>query len=63
MSDGMLIALVADEIAMSPGAVLGPLDPQIGQHAAAAILAVVRDTPIAEVDGQTPYRRPEASGR
>ncbi len=53
MSGGTLIALAADEIVMSPGAVLGPLDPQIGQHAAASILAVVRDKPIAEVDDQT----------
>lgn len=53
MSGGTLIALAADEIVMSPNAVLGPVDPQIGQHAAASILSVVRDKPIAEVDDQT----------
>src|SRR2546428_10323263 len=32
MSGGMLIALAADEIVMSDYAVLGPVDPQIGQY-------------------------------
>lgn len=53
MSGGTLIALAADEIVMSPHAVLGPVDPQIGQNSAAAILSVVRDKPIPEVDDQT----------
>lgn len=53
MSGGTLIALAADEIVMSPHAVLGPVDPQIGQHSAASILSVVRDKPIPEVDDQT----------
>lgn len=30
MSGGMLVALAADEIAMDPNAVLGPVDPQLG---------------------------------
>jgi len=30
MSGGTLIALTADEIVMDPNAVLGPVDPQIG---------------------------------
>jgi len=53
MSGGTLIALAADEIVMSPHAVLGPVDPQLGQHSAASILAVVRDKPIPEIDDQT----------
>lgn len=53
MSGGTLIALAADQIVMSPHAVLGPVDPQIGQNSAAAILSVVRDKPIPEVDDQT----------
>jgi ClpP class serine protease len=32
MSGGTLIALAADEIIMSPYAVLGPVDPQLGQY-------------------------------
>ena len=34
-------------------AVLGPVDPQLGQHPAASILKVARQKPIAEVDDQT----------
>ena len=41
MSGGMLIALAADEIVMDRNAVLGPVDPQIGELPAASILAVV----------------------
>lgn len=53
MSGGTLVALAADEIVMSPHAVLGPVDPQLGQNSAASILSVVRDKPIAEIDDQT----------
>jgi ClpP class serine protease len=38
MSGGTLIALAADEIVMDPNAVLGSLDPQLGQHPAASIV-------------------------
>ncbi|RMD93513.1 MAG: hypothetical protein D6811_04745, partial [Alphaproteobacteria bacterium] len=37
MSGGTLIALAADEIVMSPHATLGPVDPQLGQTAAASL--------------------------
>jgi ClpP class serine protease len=40
MSGGTLIALAADEIALDPHAVLGPVDPQLGQYPAAAYVAV-----------------------
>jgi ClpP class serine protease len=53
MSGGTLIALAADEIIMSPHAVLGPVDPQLGQYAAASILKVVAKKPIADIDDQT----------
>lgn len=53
MSGGTLIALAADEIVMSSHAVLGPLDPQLGQYPAASLLKVVREKPVAEVDDQT----------
>lgn len=53
MSGGTLIALAADEIVMSPHAVLGPVDPQLGQYPAASLLKVVSQKPISEVDDQT----------
>jgi ClpP class serine protease len=53
MSGGTLIALAADDIVMSPHAVLGPVDPQLGQYPAASLLKVVSRKPIAEVDDQT----------
>src|SRR5437867_8258018 len=46
MSGGTLIALAADEIVMSEYAVLGPVDPQLGQYPAASILkAVAKKSP------------------
>ena len=53
MSGGTLIALAADEIVMSPHAVLGPVDPQLGQYPAASLLKVVAKKPLAELDDQT----------
>ena len=53
MSGGTLIALAADEIVMCEHAVLGPVDPQLGERSAASILKVVRQKPIAEVDDET----------
>jgi ClpP class serine protease len=53
MSGGTLIALAADEIVMSEDAVLGPVDPQLGQYPAASILKAVARKPVAEVDDET----------
>ncbi len=53
MSGGTLIALAADEIVMSPHAVLGPVDPQLGQYPAASVLKVVEQKPVADIDDQT----------
>lgn len=53
MSGGTLIALAADEIVMDENAVLGPVDPQLGQYPAASILKVLEKKPIAEIDDQT----------
>ena len=53
MSGGTLIALAADEIVMDRHAVLGPVDPQIGQYPAVSILKTVAEKPIAEVDDET----------
>jgi ClpP class serine protease len=40
MSGGTLIALAADEILLDAHAVCGPVDPQLGQYAAASLVAV-----------------------
>ncbi|MFB3778617.1 MAG: enoyl-CoA hydratase-related protein [Bryobacteraceae bacterium] len=41
MSGGTLMALAADQIVMDPNAVLGPVDPQIGDMPAASIIRTV----------------------
>ena len=53
MSGGTLIALAADEIVMAPHAILGPVDPQLGEYPAASVLKVVERKPIKEIDDQT----------
>jgi len=53
MSGGTLIALAADKIIMDPNAVLGPIDPQLGQYPAPSILNVLKKKDINEVDDQT----------
>ena len=53
MSGGTLIALAADEVVMSEYAVIGPVDPQLGQYPAASILKAVAKKPVAEVDDHT----------
>jgi ClpP class serine protease len=53
MSGGTLISLAANEIVMSKHAVLGPIDPQLGQSPAASLIKVVEEKPIGRVDDQT----------
>ncbi len=53
LSGGTLIALAADEIIMDEDAVLGPLDPQLGQYPAASVLRVVEKKNVNELDDQT----------
>ncbi len=53
MSGGTLLALAADELVMDENAVLGPVDPQLGQWPAASILTVVEQKKIDEVDDET----------
>jgi len=50
MSGGTLIALAADEIRMDAHAVLGPVDPQLGEMPAASIMRVVRAKDTAQID-------------
>lgn len=53
MSGGTLLALAADEIVMDENAVLGPVDPQIGQSPAASVLTVMERKEPKDVDDQT----------
>ena len=53
MSGGTLIALAGDEIVMDPNAVLGPVDPQIGDLPAASIIRTVELKKPEHVDDKT----------
>ncbi len=53
MSGGTLISLAADEIVMGEHAVLGPVDPQIGEFPAASLVKLVNTKPVSEVDDKT----------
>ena len=53
MSGGTLIALAADEIMMEEHAVLGPVDPQIGEYPAASLVKLVEKKPIADIDDKS----------
>jgi len=53
MSGGTLIALAADKIIMDPHAVLGPVDPQLGQLPAASIKKAMEQKPIEKLEDQT----------
>ena len=53
MSGGTFIALAADEIVMDENAVLGPVDPQLGNRAAASILKVLEEKPVDKIEDET----------
>jgi ClpP class serine protease len=53
MSGGTLIALAADQIIMCDHAVLGPVDPQLGQKPAVSVLKVIERKPVEEIDDET----------
>ncbi len=53
MSGGTLIALAAKEIVMGDNAVLGPVDPQLGEYPAASLVKLVQAKPAAEIDDRT----------
>jgi ClpP class serine protease len=53
MSGGTMLSLAADEIVMDENAVLGPVDPQIGQYPAVSILNVLKDKNVNEIDDET----------
>ncbi|MBM2836383.1 MAG: Serine dehydrogenase proteinase [candidate division NC10 bacterium] len=53
MSGGTLVALAADEIVMDENAVLGPIDPQLGEYPAASILKVIEIKDKDEIEDKT----------
>jgi len=53
MSGGTLIALAANEIVMGEHAVLGPVDPQLGEFPAASLLKLIETKPISDIDDKT----------
>ncbi len=53
MSGGTLIALAADEIVMGEHAVLGPVDPQVGEFPAASLLRLIDAKPVSDIDDKT----------
>jgi ClpP class serine protease len=53
MSGGTFIALAADEIVLDEGAVLGPIDPQVGEFPAVSLIKTAQAKPVARVDDRT----------
>jgi ClpP class serine protease len=53
MSGGTLVALAADEIVMDENAVLGPVDPQIGELPAASIIEAVQHKGVDHLEDHT----------
>jgi ClpP class serine protease len=53
MSGGTLIALAAQEIVMDAHAVLGPVDPQLGEYPAASLVKAVKTKSAADLDDKT----------
>jgi len=53
MSGGTLLALAADEILMDENAVMGPVDPQVGEYPAVSLLKVVGEKDKNELDDKT----------
>jgi ClpP class serine protease len=53
MSGGTLIALAADEIMLEEHAVLGPIDPQLGEYPAASLVSLAEKKPISDIDDKS----------
>ncbi|MFE4107811.1 SDH family Clp fold serine proteinase [Almyronema epifaneia] len=53
MSGGTMLALAADEIIMDENAVLGPVDPQLGNLPAASLIWVTQEKPISDLEDET----------
>ncbi|MDD1678043.1 MAG: hypothetical protein LUO93_02505 [Methanomicrobiales archaeon] len=53
MSGGTLLCLAAHEVIMDENAVLGPVDPQLGEFPASSILRVLQQKSPADIDDKT----------
>lgn len=53
MSGGTLLALASDQIVMDENAVLGPVDPQIGNHPAVSLLKLVEQKSVEKISDET----------
>src|SRR5438309_8747988 len=53
MSGGSLIAMAADEIVMNSHAILGPVDPQLGEYPAASLVKVLKTKEVNTVNDRT----------
>ncbi len=53
MSGGTMVALAADEIVMEEHAVLGPVDPQLGEYPAASLVRLAESKPISDIDDKS----------
>ncbi len=53
MSGGTLLCLAANEIILDHNAVLGPVDPQLGEFPAVSIVKMVKQKPIQEIEDRT----------
>jgi len=53
MSGGILIVLAADEIIMEEHAVLGPVDPQLGEYPAVSLVKLAENKPISDIDDKS----------
>jgi ClpP class serine protease len=53
MSGGTLLALAADEIRLDAAAVLGPVDPQLGDMPAASLVRVTGKKPLERIEDRT----------
>jgi ClpP class serine protease len=53
MSGGTLISLAADEIVMNRHAVLGPVDPQLGEYPAASLVKVTKIKDVNKISDKT----------
>jgi ClpP class serine protease len=53
MSGGTMIALAADEIVMDENAVLGPIDPQLGNTSAVDLIKLSESKPAEKLDDET----------
>lgn len=53
MSGGTLLCLAADEVIMDENAVLGPVDPQVGEYPATSILKIVKEKETKDIEDKT----------